>query len=358
MKVGIIGAGLSGLYCAIELERLGVKPVIYERNSYIGEPFSHVTAILNITHRPIKDLLVYIKKEMNVDVRAHNVLNSLVHNGPNITSTYKGSFGYLFKYSKDPDSLKNQLYSMLRKTEVRFNEAVDCMELSRKYDYVVIADGTYQTPNELGCWQQWLKAYVRGAVVLGDFDPTALIMWINKDYAKNGYVYLTPFDSKKASLVLIATDVNQKEIDRYWELFLYTENIKYTMVEEFKLEHRSGYVYPHIVDNMILIGNAGGGVEPFLGFGHLNAVTMAFAAARYIVKGKNYEKQIKGIMDRNLYMREFRKAYNMMTNKSYDMLVTALKLPGTKRLVYDSNINVSKYGAFVLKNLTKNKMKL
>ncbi len=39
LKVAIIGAGTSGLSCAIELERHGIYPEIFERNSFIGEYF-------------------------------------------------------------------------------------------------------------------------------------------------------------------------------------------------------------------------------------------------------------------------------------------------------------------------------
>ncbi len=358
MKVAIIGAGLAGLYCAYELERLGIRPVIFEKNSFIGEPFSHVTAVVDITHRPIKDFVKHLKDEMDIDIKPHNLLTKIVHNGPNIATTLKGDFGYLFKYSKDDDSLKHQVYYKLKKTEINFNIVGDYETLSKKYDYVVVADGTPHAAKELGCWQQWLKTHVRGATVHGDFDPTSLVMWINKDYTKNGYVYLTPFDSRKASMVVITSDVNEREIDRYWELFLYTENIKYTIVEEFKLEHISGYVYPRINDNLIFIGNSAGGVEPFLGFGHVNAATMAYSAARYIAKGISFEKQIKVIMDRNLEMREFRKAFNMLTNKNYDMLIASLRLPLAKQLLYDTNINISKYGGWILKKLMKENMRL
>jgi len=47
---------------------------------------------------------------------------------------------------------------------------------------------------------------------IGDFDPNNLIMWINKDYCKNGYAYLSPFNSKKASVILVVTDVNEKKL--------------------------------------------------------------------------------------------------------------------------------------------------
>ncbi|HYE82593.1 MAG TPA: NAD(P)/FAD-dependent oxidoreductase [Clostridia bacterium] len=353
MKVAIIGAGLAGLYCAHELERLGIKPVIYEKNSYIGETINHVTGVLDISHRPIPDLIKFLKKNNHIDVQPLAPLNVLEHHSPNVTTTIRGSFGYLFKYSKDADSLKCQVYSKLRNTKVHLCEIGDYITLSQKYDYVVVANGNSSYAEESGVWQDWLRTYVRGAIILGDFDPNKLIVWINKDYCKNGYAYMTPFDRHRASIVLITTDVNEKEIDRYWELFLYGESIKNPIVEEFTLVHKSGFVYPHQLGNIIFAGNAGGGVEPFLGFGHLNATVMGAAAARTIALGWSYEKQIKDIMKRNDEMRRLRMMFNTMTNDQYDILMTGLGLPGIKQLLYSTNITVSKYGAFASRFILK-----
>jgi len=165
---------------------------------------------------------------------------------------------------------------------------------------------------------------------------------------------MTPFDKHRAVIVLITTDVNEKEIDRYWELFLYGENIKNPIVEEFTLEHKSGFAYPHMIENLIFIGNAGGGIEPFLGFGLLNASTMGVSAARTIALGWSYEKQIKAIMQRNYEFRKLRKMFDMMSNDQYDMLVASIGLPGIKQLLYSTNFNVTKYGAIVGKLILKN----
>ena len=344
-SVAIIGAGLAGLYCALELERHNIYPVLFERSSFIGEPFSHTTAVLNLVHRPIRDFVRHVKEEYAIDILPINTVDTVIHYSPKKVATIKGDLGYLFKYSKDEDSIKHQLYYKLKKSKVIFNEIGDYEKLMQEYDYVVAANGTHQTALELGCWQDWLKTYARGAVVLGDFDPRTIIMWLDKDYCKNGYAYLTPFDGKKASIVLIATNVNEKEIDHYWELFLYREKIRYTIIEEFKLEHRSGHVYPRQVDNLYMIGNAGGGVEPFLGFGHVNGLTMGIAAARSIIQGISYEGQLTQIIDRNIQMRDFRKMFNKMSNASYDIMVPLVGFPGIKHLLYHTNINVSKYGS-------------
>lgn len=36
MKIAIIGAGLGGLACALECERLGVIPDVFERDESVG----------------------------------------------------------------------------------------------------------------------------------------------------------------------------------------------------------------------------------------------------------------------------------------------------------------------------------
>lgn len=86
-------------------------------------------------------------------------------------------------------------------------------------------------------------------------------------------------------------------------------------------------------------------MEPFLGFGHLNASIMGVSAARTIALGWDFEKQIKGIVKRNDEMRRFRMMFNKMSNNHYDALIASLGLPGIKQLIYSTNINVSRYGS-------------
>lgn len=353
MKVAIIGGGLSGLCCAHELERYGITPVVYERKSFIGEPINHVAAIISISHRPVYDSLKYFKKQLNIEIKPLDMVRNLVHHSPNMTTEVKGKHGYFLKNTADDDSIKGQLLSQLKNTEIRLGVPGDFKKLSKEYDYVVAAGGDYTQAQELGTWQEWFKGMVRGAVVLGNFDPGTLIMWINKDYLKNGYAYLTPFDCNRASLVLIVSDVNEREVEHYWELFLDTENIRYTIVEEFKLEHRSGYVYPLLADNVFFIGNSAGGLDPFLGFGLFNGVVTGVAAARSIATGMDYYKQVKQIIKRNNETRQFRKVFNNLTNKDYDRVVAAIGLPVVKQLLYHSPLNVAKIGAFLSKFVLK-----
>jgi flavin-dependent dehydrogenase len=247
------------------------------------------------------------------------------------------------------DDLKVQIHSKLKKTNIIFNEYADYKKLSKDYDYVIIGNGDPSVAKELGCWTDWVNAYVKGAVVLGDFDPNTFIVWVNKDYCKNGYAYLSPFDKKRASVVLVVTDVNEKEVDHYWELFLQTENIQYRILENYKLKHTSGIAKPHRVNNMLLVGNAGGAMDPFLGFGVLGSLLTGVMSARSIVTNKDYEKLISKIVKKNLQFYEFRKAFNDMNNSYFDILISSIDTPVIKQLIYDTSLNVVNLGAHLLK---------
>lgn len=227
--------------------------------------------------------------------------------------------------------------------------------LSKEYDYVVIANGDVNFTKELGCWFEWVNTSVRGAVVLGDFDPNTLTVWVNKKYCKYGYAYLTPYNNRKASLNLVVTDVNLEEVDRYWELFIYTENIKYKIVEEFKDKHISGHVYPHRVGNLFLAGNAGGMLDPFLGFGVVSSIVSGVMAARSIVRNKDYEKLLKEVVNKNIQLYEFRKAFNKLENPSLDVVIQSIGLPIIKHLMYYTPLNVVKHGANLFKLTSKKK---
>ncbi|WP_432661815.1 NAD(P)/FAD-dependent oxidoreductase [Wukongibacter baidiensis] len=357
MKVAIIGAGVAGLSCALELEKYGVKPVVYEKNNFIGEMHPHVTAIFDVIVRHLKnqreDMIDYFKYQLDKDIEPLNPIYSVVHNSPRNQSIIRGNLGYFFKRGREKDGLKCQLYSQLRDTKIIFNNLADYDKLSKAYDKVIVATGNTNFTKELGCVYTLFSSMVRGAIVLGNFDPTRLIMWINQDYCKNGYAYLTPFNKKKATLVLITNDVNDEQMDYYWNKFLFEEDIKYTIVEEFKLKHETGYIYPNRVGNIYLVGGARGGIEPFLGFGQMNSLTAGTLVARAIAEGKDYDKLLKTIDSGIRKMIDFRRVYNRMNNKGYDIFVPTIGLPGVKQLIYDTNLDIAKIGGSVLGILNK-----
>jgi digeranylgeranylglycerophospholipid reductase len=353
LNVAIIGAGISGLACAGELEKYGITPVIYEKKSYIGDAYPHVSVLLEIARRPVRDGLKYLRGKYDININPINTINAIVHNSPGKTTTIKGKFGYFLKNNREPDCIRNQLFNRLKEKKIRLETLGEYDKLEKEYDRVVIATGQSVQAQELGCWQSWTDSYVKGACVAGNFDPNTMVMWLNKDYCKDGYAYMTPFSRERASIILVVTDVEEKGIDSFWSLFLAAENIKYEMIETYKLSHQAGYVYPLTIGKIIFAGNSAGGFDPFLGFGILHAVKMGVAAARTIATGISYEDQIRSVLATNKRLRQFRKAFNTLTNKDYDNIVTLLGLPGIKHLLYDTGLNIVKIGATLRNLLTK-----
>lgn len=355
MKVAVIGAGVSGLSAAISLEKYGIIPDVFEIKPKVGELFNHVAGLLHVINRPINDPLKYLDNTFGIRIAPLNVLNKIIMHGPTVTATVKSSkLGYMFLRGQGTSSVENQMYEKLT-ASVNFNVNADYKKLKIEYDYVIVATGNHQIAKETGCWQELISTWVRVANVIGKFDTNALIMWVNTLYCKSGYVYLVPFNENRAVLVMIVPYITKDELQHYWDAFLKIEKIDMDIVNTVDLQHTSGNCFPHRYENLFFIGNAGGAIEPFLGFGMFNSVISGALAAKSIIRSSDFEKEMISLTNANMKMLEFRKAFDLMNNDKFDKLIRLLAFPPVKKLVYDTNFNVIKYGSLITK-YTSNKM--
>jgi flavin-dependent dehydrogenase len=354
VKVAIIGGGVSGLSCAHELERLGIIPDVFEQRSRPGELFSHVGAMMELFIRPKTDPIDYLDKQFHIKLKPLNKMDKVHMKFSGIKRNVTGNLGYFFTRGQFEGTIEDQLTKMIR-AKINYSIKADYEELSKEYDQVVVCTGDNQISKELGLWDNLFHSLLRGAIVLGEFDPTELIMWFNKKYNDTGYAYLAPFGKDMATLVLIVRNIGPDELDDYWHLFWENEqfNKKYKIIESFTLEHTAGLVYPHYLDNIKFAGNAGGFMEPFLGFGQMAAIRSGVYAARSIAQGKNYEKLLQPLntdISRSILIREY---MNIASNRTMNFVTWGVTLPGIKQIVYNSKFDMFKYGAGVLKLLDK-----
>ena len=347
VKVAIIGAGIAGLSCAHELERHGIEPVIFEKNDVVGEIFPHVSVIMQIFNRPVRDPLKHLAEKYNIELQPINRLRHVKMISSSTSSTVSGKLGAFFQHGVIPGCIEKQLEAKVE-SKIIFNTYADYNKLKEEFDYVVVANGMVSSAKELGCWQELVTTFVKGAIILGDFKTDTLITWFNTKYTKSGYAYLTPFNEKRASLVLIVPNIKEDEIKEYWNRFIKEENIKNQIIQTFITEHKSGYVFPHRVGNVFLTGVAAGTLDPFLGFGSIYSIVTGVSAARSIALGLDYEEQIQDYVKINKEVYEYRVVLNSLDNKKFNVLVKGLGMPILRNIIYNTNINVVKYGSKVL----------
>ena len=93
MKVAIIGAGLAGLSCAIELERHGIKPVILEMRAHVGEALVYSGIWPRVVNRPLSNPLKYLKKEYSLELIPSYHIKKMIMFSPHSNAIERGSLG-------------------------------------------------------------------------------------------------------------------------------------------------------------------------------------------------------------------------------------------------------------------------
>lgn len=343
MKVAIIGAGTAGLSCAIELERNGINPIIFERNSFIGDYYPHVSAFLGLLTRPAADPVKYMDQKLGIKLKPLNQFRKVIHSSPNNQVTVSGSLGHFMIRGKEENSVKNQLHSQI-KSQVHFNRFVHPEDLENEFDFVVVADGHWSVPTRYGIWQEVMRTWLKGGIFEGDFEDDTLQMWLDNELTKGAYIYCAPYSKKKAVIAHVVQNIEHEELNDYWHRFLESHDIlkKYNMTASWELPHHAGFVSTNRVGKTYFAGAAGGGVEPFLGFGQFNAIVTGVMVGRSIAQGTDVNFLLSDIRKKSFELNTLRPLLNAATNKDFDRLLTIMKTPGLRSLIYKTHIDIIK----------------
>ncbi len=167
-------------------------------------------------------------------------------------------------------------------------------------------------------------------------------MYFNTDYAGSGYANIIPLNEKQAVVCINCMNMGNRKYDTgsLFEKFLTTEGLKgleflyYTQLPVYPL----GRVTRFTVDNILLTGRAGGLAGSLIGVGGYSSVISGILAARAIIPHKDYNQMVKPYWDNIENVSSFRTTLNKYQNKDFDRLISSLKIPGAKGLIYHSGM--------------------
>ncbi|OPY58936.1 MAG: glutamate synthase subunit beta [Pelotomaculum sp. PtaU1.Bin035] len=339
MRVAIIGAGPSGLVCALALERRGIKPDIFERGRRVGFTVPRVDILLQLFQRPQRDQLRYLFDHFGFKIKPlAKIRRYIIHSLPHNVSI-KGDLGYLMERGQSRDAVETQLARQLR-SKIKFNIHAGYRALASEYDYVVVAEGNHLAAKDLKIWETAITAWVKGAIVLGRFDTEAAAVYFNMDYAKHGFGSIIPFSRERALLALHVPYIDHSELTLCWNKFMEQENFRPEIIETFELHHTGGFTARQQVDNILLAGASGGFTDSFLGLGLFEGILSGALAGKAIAEGLNYEQLVSHLTRQVKRRFAFREALNSMDNTGLDRLIRAITLPGIKQAIYNTNIDI------------------
>ena len=355
MRVAIIGAGLAGLGCAIECERLGVVPDIYERDYSVGWKWPSVMGLPNIFTNNVDDPLKDLRENYNISVKALTEINKIIMKSPNQECVIEGKLGYFFTRGKGPESTQNQLLRLVRKSPIFYNNPADYKRLSKEYDYVIIASGKDTEAAELGVWENKGQVTLIGGVALGKFNINANTIYFNTEYAGSGFGHVSPFSPTQAIVSLYIIGHEPYETEKRFSKFLKVEGLE--NLEFFNTlkppVFQTGKVTKFKVGNILLTGRAAGLTDRLIGLGGIYAIISGVLAARAIINNLDYDAMIKPIQEHLENISSFRNITENFSNEDHDKLLLAIKTPGIKQLIYNTNIDFIDFFGTILKKMKK-----
>lgn len=356
MKVAIIGAGISGLSCAVELRRHGITPVIFEKSNMLGDVPGYLVATLRLFHRSLRSPMVFFRHKYGISLAPLHPIKEMVMIVPNRTVTTKANHGYIFKKGIEPNSLEHQIAAYLD-IPIEFGADIKIQDVKNAYDHIVVANGGNSILKELNLWTTTFMAVARIATIEGKLKQDTMLLWLNKIYAKNGNGYLLAKNDKEGELVLAVSDITMNKLDYYWNEFLIGENLTYAITGYNDVVHEIGYPSTNQYENLFFSGNCGGMIDDFLGFGMTRAFESGILAARAIVYSQDYNKLLKPFKKEVENLAEYRKMMNVLDNKNLDKDMSIIGVPVLKQMIYNNPLYKAKYGVLVPKMIAHLKKK-
>lgn len=340
MEVAIMGAGISGLSCAITLEKYGITPTIFEKRNSVGDRFVNGESMFSILNRPNKDCLPYIAEKYHINLKPIDEIDKLFVHSKNQLGSIDGKIGYTNIRGRHENSYESQLGKQI-KCNINFNSTCQYEELCKNFQHVVLATGDGEYASHLGNYKCDLTCTIKGATVQGEFVTCNPHVWFNYEILPKGYAWLIPFSEKEANFVIAYPDypdnikLNLKDI---WEKFyiLACKNLdqNFRITDNFEItRYMMGICNKPKIDNTYFVGNCFGAISPGLGFGQYTSILTGVYSAYDICGLETYEELAKPLFENYNHSIIFRRFLENLTDDEFNFHVKNLDKKVIDRLV-------------------------
>ncbi|KPV43078.1 NAD(P)/FAD-dependent oxidoreductase [Alicyclobacillus ferrooxydans] len=353
MKVAIMGAGLSGLSCAIELEKHGIEPYIFERRSRVGDRFINAEVFAGMYSRPILDEVRYLSEELGIFVQPASNIKDLIVYSPKKKAVLSGPVGFVSIRGRHRDALENQLARQVH-SPIHYHSEHTYEELLREYTHVVLATGDADYVKKIQNFHEDATVTLIGVTVEGEFTRNTVFTWFDNRFAPHGgYGFLIPFSPTEATVVLAFAEY--KGLQAYdktalWEMFFnrvctdLNQNLKVT--DQFEVnEYVMGIAESPRLGNTFFVGNCYGALMPGMGFGQFASILTGVYAAKDIVGLGRYETLTNELRHSYDHSRTLRRMMETLDNDGLDNFVQMLNGVWGRMLVH-SRVNVLKWASY------------
>lgn len=331
MKVAIMGAGLSGLACAIRLEQMGIYPEIFEKRGSIGDRFVNGEVLLTIFSRPVRDEISYLADKYQIYLHPTGHIGEFIIHSEYELAKLSGHFGFCNIRGRHENSFENQLARQVKST-IHYHSEHTYEELVRDYTHVILATGDAEYASIIRNFEIDLTVTLKGAAVQGDFSRYCVMCWLDDRYAPKGYGYLIPYSETEANIVIAFPDDSHSgsgRSDEKWKMFYERvcsdlgQNLKIT--DHFEVNsYMIGQCYEPRIGNTFFTGNCLGTIMPLFGFGQFPSLLSGIYAAEDLCGLSSYIDTTKEIRESYQNSLMLRKWYEKMDNSQKDKLVKKL----------------------------------
>lgn len=359
MDVAIMGAGLSGLACAITLEKHDVTPAIFEKRGQVGDRFVNGEVLLSIFSRPVHDCIVSLSEEFGIYLKPVASIQKMLLFSKNEQAILEGHLGFSNIRGREQDSFEAQLEKQV-KSPIHFHSKYSYEELLSKFTHVVMAtgDGTYA--KETRNFREDLTVSIKGTTVEGEFDRYTVMAWVNYDFAPYGYGFLIPFSKKEATVSLAIPDRpgSGQTLNDFWDIFFakVCEQLKQDLkvTDQFHITgYPIGICRSARIGNTFYVGNCFGTMMPFMGFGQYTALLSGVYAAYDLLGLGKYEELMKPLRQSYENSLVLRRAMEQLSDDGIDRIVRAMQGYWGKKLFQTKFINPLKAASYLLRPYIK-----